>query len=129
MAAAAPRPFKMRARSPAASETCTSSPKLLPWSPFITRLLDVPLGFHDGPHSLCGNVRMLLDQPLRGRERREGPVAGRGRPVTPAHVEQDLGDAPLHPQVRPQSVALQPGPELMPYAWANDLELYCERSE
>ena len=21
---------------------------------------------------------------------------------------------------------VQPGPELMPYAWANDLELYCE---
>src|SRR2546428_11643185 len=34
------------------------------------------LGFHDGPHRPCGDVRMLLDQPLRGGERREGPVAG-----------------------------------------------------
>src|SRR5215470_9300425 len=63
------------------------------------------LGFHDGPHGPGSDIRMLLDESLRGHERREGPVAGGGRPVAPAHVEQDLGDASLHAQVRPQAVA------------------------
>src|SRR5438132_2183417 len=67
-----------------------------------------PLSFHDGPHGPCSDVRMLLDQPLRGRERREGPVAGPGRPGPSPHVEQDLGDAPAPPHARPESVAPVP---------------------
>src|SRR5262249_52906922 len=62
------------------------------------------LGFHDGAHSPCGDVRMLPDESLRGRERRESPVPGRGRPGSPAHVQQDLADAELHAQARAPAV-------------------------
>jgi hypothetical protein len=48
---------------------------------------------------------MLLDESLRGRQRREGPVARRGRSVAAAHVEQDLGNAALHAEVGPEAVA------------------------
>src|SRR3989441_5056491 len=61
-----------------------------------------PLGFHDGPHGPCGDVRMLLDQPLRGRERREGPVAGPRGPRAPAPIEQGgLGAAVYSPGCPP----------------------------
>src|SRR5213593_4081607 len=64
-----------------------------------------PLGFHDGPHGTCGYVWMLPDEALRRRECGEGPVAGRGRPVASAHIEQDLRDAPLYSEICPQAVA------------------------
>src|SRR3989441_10281538 len=61
-----------------------------------------PLGFHDGPHSPCGDVRTLLDQPLRGRERREGPVPGRRGRRAPAPIEQGgLGAAVYSPGCPP----------------------------
>src|SRR2546427_9411789 len=62
-----------------------------------------PLGFHDGPHGPCGDVRMLLDQPLRGRERREGPVAGRGRAPAPPPPQEGLVGGPPPPPLPPQS--------------------------
>src|SRR5256712_12417396 len=64
-----------------------------------------PLGFHDGPHSPCGDVRTLLDQPLRGRERREGPGAGRGGARPPPAAQADLGGAPPPPPGAPRAGA------------------------
>src|SRR5215831_9400478 len=63
------------------------------------------LRVHDGADGRSGDARMLPDEPLRGRERGKSPVAGRGRPVASAYVEQDLGDAALHAEVRPQTIA------------------------
>src|SRR2546426_2788039 len=60
-----------------------------------------PLSFHDGPHGPCSDVRMLLDQPLRGRERREGPVAGRGRAAASPRAGRGVWGAPLLPPGRP----------------------------
>ena len=61
--------------------------------------LERPLRFHDGPHGRGGDVRMVLDQPLGGDERREGEAASRGGPVATTHDEQDLGDASLHAEI------------------------------
>src|SRR2546422_2815331 len=64
-----------------------------------------PLGFHDGPHGPCGDVRMLLDQPLRGRERREGPVAGPRPPPPPPPPQPGGCEAAVPPPGAPPAPA------------------------
>src|SRR2546427_10340334 len=67
-----------------------------------------PLSFHDGPHGPCSDVRMLLDQPLRGRERREGPVAGHVRAAAPPRAAEVPRGGPPHLHHPPPTAAPQP---------------------